>query len=94
MSIFSNIFLAFKSENEEDKYTELSGTVDSLRLELSNLSKTVDDQSAMIMYLSTMQSDLASECFTIADTLRRITSPKKATIRFLSSSSDDDDLLN
>lgn len=94
MSIFSNIFLAFKSEKVEDKYSELSGTVGSLKVEIDKLTKTVDDQRAMIMYLSTMQSDLANECFTIADTLRKITAPKKATIRFLSSSSDDDDLIN
>jgi len=94
VSIFRNIFLPFKPEDESDKYTELSGTLDSLREEINILSKTVDDQRAMILYLSTMQSDLAAECFAISDALRKFSTPKKATIRFLSSSSDDDDLIN
>jgi predicted mannosyl-3-phosphoglycerate phosphatase (HAD superfamily) len=94
VSIFSNIFSVFRSEDKSDKYAELSVTLASLRAELDKLEKTVEDQNAMILYLSTIQSDLAAECFTVSDTLRKLTAPKKATVRFISSSSDDDDLIN
>jgi uncharacterized coiled-coil DUF342 family protein len=94
MSFFQNIFSLFSKNKAGSDYIEMTSTIEELRKELDTLSKTVEDQRAMIMYISTIQTELATECFSLGDTLKQIASPKKTSIRFPTLSNDDDDLIN
>jgi len=94
MSFFQNIFSLFSKNKVDSDYIEMTSAIEELRKELDTLSKTVEDQRAMIMYISTIQTELATECFSLGDTLKQIVSPKKTSMRFPTLSNDDDDLIN
>ena len=94
MKFFRNILSFFFKDKNSAVIDELFKSIAELREELDALSKTVEDQKAMIMYVSTIQAELASECFTLADTLKQISSPQKSAIKFVSLAADDDDFLN
>ena len=94
MKFFRNIFSFFFKRTDKIIFDEMSKSIAETREELDNLSKIVEDQRAMIMYISTLQSELASECFTLADTLKQLSSPQKSAIALMSVAVDDDDFLN
>jgi signal-transduction protein with cAMP-binding, CBS, and nucleotidyltransferase domain len=96
MSMFSQILKVFSFRANSEKILELNSKIKNLETLVESLSKTVKDQESMIHYLSTIQADLAAECFSLSDTIRKFTSPKHSTIKMfrIAASDDDDDLIN
>jgi hypothetical protein len=95
MSIFSQIISTFSFASNNEKLIEINKKVSELEQAIKDLNKIVEDQRSMIHYLSTIQSDLAAECFTLSDTVTRITNPKRNKVAmFRIAADDDDDLIN
>ena len=96
MSIFNQIKIVLSASNEIEKYADSVKSVEALDEKVQSLEKVIEEQRAMILYLSTIQSDLVNECYSISDALKSLTVPKKTSLFNMIGVpvDDDDDLIN
>ncbi len=96
MSIFNQIKIVLSASNEIEKYADSVKSVEALDEKVQSLEKVIEEQRAMILYLSTIQSDLVNECYSISDALKSLTVPKKTSLFNMVGVpvDDDDDLIN
>ena len=97
MNIFYQIKTVLSASANIEKYSESTETIRLLREKVETLEKSLEDQKAMILYLSSIQSDLVNECYSISDVIKNLVvakKPKASRLVTPFSPDDDDDLIN
>lgn len=96
MSIFNQIKILFSASNEIEKYADSIKAIEAMDEKVQNLEKIIEEQRAMILYLSTIQSDLVNEFYSMSDSIKSLAVSKKSRMFKMVGmpADDDDDLIN